>query len=292
MPIKTQDGNPGGGSGGSGGVEGSPSTPSVNPFRVSGAARDLNVVLSADGQSLILTLTPNDNDLYGEDPVSYRIYWLDPKLFSQQDVYSQNTGGVIGVSDLTIRQGRAKVGADLQGGSGIVTTTIAYLPYVTGGWMYAVVINGGKEYRLNGTNYVAVPGFNVLTNEPLVAEIPTNCLLQFHTLTGVNRLVQFSWRNPTTLSTAAYIKIACGNYLFDATYRDLVTYRINTGTGVAQGAFGTSSVASVDTQQSVTLEADLALGAHNITWYIIPLTSALVPLHLSACPNVVTTAIA
>jgi hypothetical protein len=254
-----------------------------------GAARDLSVVLSSDRQSLVLTLTPNENDVFSSD-VTYTIYWLDPNVFSEQDIYGQN-GTVLPGLGLSLIQARQKV-IDIQGGSGIVFAAVSYLPYVTGGWMYATVVPSGstKEYRLSGTNFVHVPLLGA-AGEPLVAEIPSNLGVTTKTISGSNRLVQFTWRNAAVLSTVAFIKITAVNYWFDGFQRDIAIFRVNTSPGTQQG-FQPLNFSLVDNSQSVVLEADSSAGAHTINWYFVPMSQALTPLHLTACPVYNTGAIA
>lgn len=274
-----------------GGPPGSgPPLEGTGPPPIEGAAKDLAVALTVDGQSLFITLTPNDNDFVSSANVTYSVYYLSPAIYSPFDIYAASGG-------IAFIQGRAKV-VDFNGGAGIISTTVPYLPYNIGGWMYATVtppaigVNGAAEHSLAGTNFVSVPPFNATTDEPLVAEVPTNVLVQYNIIAGAgtNRNVQFSWKNPATLTTVAYMKIAFSNYQQDAVYEGIKTvaiYRINTRPGATQGAaLYVNGVTQGDTQQSVILEPD-SPPAHNITWYFIPMTSALVPLRTASCPTYV-----
>lgn len=252
-----------------------------------GAARDLSVTLSNDQQNLVLILTPNYNDNYSTN-VSYSIFWLDPTVFSQADIYGQyGTGGgaVTPGFGLNLIQARKKV-VDVQGGGGIVSATVPYLPYVSGGWMYATVlpVGGTKEYRLAGTNFVAVPVLGP-AGEPLVAEAPINLNVTTTTLSGSNRLVHFTWRNAAALTTVAYIKITLVNYFNDGFQRDVAIFRVNTSPGVQQG-FTPLNFSLVDNAQTVILEADNTVSpGHSLTWYFVPMSPALTPLHLTASPS-------
>lgn len=273
-----------------GGPPGSgPPLEGTGPPPIEGAARDLAVALTVDGQSLFITLTPNDNDFVSSANVVYSVFYLSPAVYSPNDIYLGTTGGIGFI------QGRMKV-VDFNGGAGIISTTVPYLPYNIGGWMYATVtppaigVNGAAEHALAGTNFVSVPPFNATTDEPLVAEIPTNVLVQSNVLSGSNRQVQFSWKNPGTLTTVSYMKIAFSNYQQDNAYEGIKTlaiYRINTRPGATQGAtLYVQGVTQGDSQQSVILETDSPPG-HNITWYFIPMTSALVPLRTASCPTAI-----
>jgi hypothetical protein len=158
--------------------------------------------------------------------------------------------------------------------------------------MYAVVLNPGspKELTLNGTNYVPVPVLGPAT-EPLLATIPTNLSLRW-TVTGANRLVQFAWTNSAT--PPSYIQITAVNYWKDNCQRDIAIFRVNTPPGAHQGFTGPGGsigTAITDTSQGVVLGPDISIGAHNITWYFVPMNAGLTPLHLSASPNGVTAAL-
>jgi len=287
MAFTQLTGDEGGGGTGTGafsggGPGGGPGTGGGNPNF--GAARDLALALSSDLQNLIITLTPNGRDPSNNN-VTYVIYWLNPALFSISNL------GYPSLPGITVLNGRTFV-ASLPSGSGVISYSTAYLPYTSGGWMYAVVLIPGstKELTLNGTNYVPVP---VLGSgaEPLTATIPTNVALRW-TVSGSNRLVQFAWTN--SLTPPSYIQIIAVNYWNDGCQRDMAIFKVNTPPGAHQGFSGPGGSyagAVNDTSQGIILEPDSSIGAHNITWYYCPMNAGLTPLHLTACPNGVTAAI-
>jgi hypothetical protein len=268
----------GSGSGGSG--------PYINP----GAARDLSIKLDPVALTLTLTLTPNDTQL-AVGGVSYSIWWLDPKKFSQNDIYgySQLTA-TLGYS---FKQGRQLV-ATLPSGTGPISYTTQYAPYSTGGWMYATVSNlAGTEYNIVGTNFVAVPSAYSLTGgTPLIGERPIQVSVNYSTIGTNLRRVSFGWTNGPSLATTAYVQIVVQNYWNDGFYREVAVYSINTKPGARQGvARVVFNSTLTDTAQSIVLEPDSSVGAHNVFWYFVPLTSAGVPLAIGNCNFVGTTAI-
>lgn len=263
-----------------------------------GVARDFSVALVDSNNNLLLTLTPNDNQLYTSN-VTYSIYWLDPNLFSQVDVYGQSAASLAGTTGLSIIQGRKKV-VDVQGGEGVVSATVSYLPYVSGGWMYATVVPAGtmREYRLNGSNFVPVTVIGP-SGAPPSSEAPTNCAVRFSPIPGrSNRLIQFSWQNakPSTAggtSLVKYIKIGASNYMdlngaaANGAYRDLAVFLVTTAPGARQGYTAVDATFS-STDTAVELEQDVGLGVHGINWYFIPMTAALVSLDRASSPFVFT----
>ena len=257
---------------------------------VQGVARDFSVTLSTDRSTLNLALTPNDSSLFSPG-VTYSIFWLSPAIFSQNDVYGQTQAGITG-NGISIIQGRQKV-TDVQGGAGIVTASVPYVPYISGGWMYAVAMLPGntREYRLQGTNFVPVPSLDP-SGGPLSGEKPINPNVVWSALTGVNRLVQFGWTNAASLTSVAYVQIVTNNYMNDGFYREWATFKVNTQPGARQGIPVGQLFSSVtDTSQSIIVEKDDFVG-HNITWYFVPLTAAFVPLDILSCSNIVTFQIA
>jgi hypothetical protein len=259
--------------------------------QIQGAARDLSLALADSNNTLLITLTPNDNDNYSSNVV-YSVFWLDPTVFGIGDMYGNGTLGIVGVTGLSLIQGRKKV-VDINGGSGVVSASVPYIPYTSGGWMYVVVIPTGatREYRLSGSNFVAVPVLGG-GGAPLSGEVPTGFNVRAQNISTTNRLVQFSWRNAVTLSTVAYIKIAASNYLNDGSYREFVTFKVTTPPGAWQGFRQVGFLGDfIENSTGIVLEQDASLGAHTITWYCIPMTSGLVPLNLGACPNVGTSEI-
>ena len=263
-----------GGGAGSGGA-GGPGPGQGNPTFA--AARDLALALSPDLNSLIVTLTPNGKDSYNEN-ATYVIYWLDPTIFSINNVPQAIPG-------VNLKNGRKMVPISFSGGTGVVSGAVPYSPYSTGGWMYAVVLNPGspKELTLNGTNYVPVPVLGPAA-EPLLATVPTNIAVRWTVTSGVNRLVQFAWTNPQT--PPSYIKITAIDYWADNCQRDIAIFKVNTPPGGHQGFTGNGGYITTpiaDTSQGVILETDGA--GHNITWYFVPMNAGLTPLHLTACPN-------
>jgi hypothetical protein len=297
MPPFIQDpGEAGGSSGGGGngpvssGGRGAGGGPPINP----GAARDLSIKLDPVALTLTLTLTPNDSQL-SVGGVSYSIWWLDPKKFSQNDIYgySQLTA-TLGYS---FKQGRQLV-ATLPSGTGPISYTTQYAPYSTGGWMYATVSNlAGTEYNLVGTNFVAVPSaYSITGGTPLVGERPTQVFVTYANIGTNLRRVSFGWTNGPSLATTAYVQIVVQNYWNDGFYREVAVYNINTKPGarqgvafIATGAFLASPLS--DTAQSIVLEPDSSIGAHNVSWYFVPLTAAGVPLAIGSCNAITTTAI-
>lgn len=262
-----------------------------------GAARDLSLALSTDQQQLIITLTPNDLSIVttGAD---YNIYWLNPAIFSQNDVYGQTQAGISG-NGTSILQGRAFV-TTLSSGSGPISTTVSYgtggaAGYSTGGWMYATVVPPGstKEYRLSGTNYVSVPVIGA-NGQPSITQIPLELTFNYTALAGRRRRLAFGWRNAADLSTVAYIKIGASNYndtngvAANGHFQEFTTYRINTPPGARQGQ--TNGLIQ-GTGHTIILDEDNSLGAHQINWYFIPMTPAMVELPIASCPFVNTGAI-
>jgi hypothetical protein len=244
----------------------------------------MSVILTPDGQNLTITLTPNDNAYLGV-AATYTVFWLDPSIFGQQDIYGN--GLFQTTNSLSITQGRRKV-TDLQGGAGIVSTVVPYLPYVTGGWMYATVVPVGssKEYLLSGTNFVSIPVLGA-SGEPLLAEVPTNINLTFDnsSVPGFVR-VEVAWTNPATLTTVAYMKIATVGYKKDGFYEEWATFRLNTRAGAKQGSAVSGASTTTDTSQSFVLEHNTSLAPVTTTFYFIPVSPALTPLRLGSCPAV------
>lgn len=266
---KTGDFGSGGGGGGG---------PYINP----GAARDLSLKLDPVALTLTMTLTPNDSQL-SVGGVNYSIWWLDPAKFSQNDIYgySQLTS-TLGYS---FKQGRQLV-ATVPSGSGAISYTTAYAPYSTGGWMYATVSNAsGTEYNLIGTNFVAVPSAYALTGGgPLMGERPVQVSVNYASIGTNQRRVSFGWTNGPSLATTAYVQIVVYNYWNDGFYREVAVYKINTKPGARQGAaYIIYNSTLPDTAQSIIVEPDSAAGAHNVTWYFVPLTPAGVPLAIVNC---------
>lgn len=261
---------------------------------IQGVARDLSITLSADRSTLTLALTPNDDSLFTTG-VTYSIFWLPPSIFSQNDVYGQTQAGITG-NGISLIQGRQKV-TDVQGGAGIVSASVPYVPYVSGGWMYAVVLpaGGSREYRLNGTNFVPVPPLDA-AGGPLDSEKPIKpYIIIDSTPGGNNRRCAFGWNNGSTLTSVAYVAIVAKNYMFDGFYRQVALFKVNTAPGarqgVAEGVGGAAASFQADMSQNVILEIDSGMGAHTINWYFVPLTPAFVPLALNACNFINTGAI-
>jgi hypothetical protein len=150
--------------------------------------------------------------------------------------------------------------------------------------MFAVVTQPGssQEYRLAGTNFVAVPVIGA-SGEPSAANLPTNLLVQDSVLTGIYRLIQFSWTNPVIVSAVKYMKITMLNYFNQNMQQDVAFFNINTKAGATQGSqISLSGYAGQNVQQSVVMQTDG--GGHNVYWYFVPVSAAGTPLHLSACP--------
>jgi hypothetical protein len=264
--------NGGGGDNGGGGGGGRSSI-------IQGAARDLNVQLTTDQQTLVITLTPNDNALYVTG-ANYAVYWLDPAVFSYNDIYG---GLLVGPNGLLPLSSRTKV-CDVSGGSGIVSAKVPYVQYQTGGWMYAVVIpyNGTTEYRLNGTNFVAVPVIGA-SGQPSSTEIPVVPWVIISNQGGTKRLCQFGWTNAATLQTVAYVKIAVFNYFNDNAFRDIAIYKVNTAPGARQGTINGANSWPYQGNSAILEPDNTVSPGHNITFYFVPMTAALVALPYASC---------
>lgn len=289
MPFN-QIGDPwsgtGAGGGPGGGVSGGGGGPYINP----GAARDFSINLDPVALTLTLTLTPNDSVL-SVAGVTYWIYWLDPKKFSQNDIYGQaQISGNLGYS---FKAGRVGV-TSLPSGVGPVSAVVAYAPYSTGGWMYAVVVgSSGTEYNLVGTNFVAVPSaYTLAGGGPLPGEAPVRPTVIYTNIGTNQRRVQFGWTNGPSLNTVDSVQIVVNNYWNDGFYREVAVYKVNTKAGARQGVPYLFSGAYTDTSQGVVLEPDSSIGVHNVNWYFVPLTSQGVPLAIGNCSNVSTSPIA
>jgi len=289
MPAFIQDpgaagGTTGGGGGGPRNGSGSGGTgPYVNP----GSARDLSLKLDPVTQKLILTLTPNDSVL-SVAGVTYWIWWLDPKKFSQNDIYGQaQLSSTLGWS---FNAGRVGV-ATLPSGVGPVSTTVDYLtaPWNAGGWMYATVINSsGTEYNLVGTNFVSVPSLYLTSGgAPAVAEKPYSVYVIYSNIGTNQRRVSFGWTNGPSLNTVSYVQILVNNYWNDGFWREVAVYSA-TGAGQRQGLPYLFSGNVPDSSYSVVLEPDSSAGVHNVNWYFVPLTKAGVPLAIGNCNSFTT----
>jgi hypothetical protein len=291
VPGDSGGGGSGGGGGGySGGGSGSGQGGGGPAAPAYGAARDLALKLSPDLTTLIITLTPND-DLGNVTGVNYNVFWVDPSRFSLNDVFPPNFGSTpISQNVQLFTNGRIFV-ASIPGGQGVVSAKIGYAPFVSGGWMFAVVVQSGgsTEHRLSGTNFVAVPVIGV-SGEPSSANLPTNLLVQDNVLSGIYRLIQFSWTNPVIVSAVKYMKITMLNYFNQNMQQDVAFFNINTKAGAMQGSqISLSGYAGQNNQQSVILQTDG--GGHSVYWYFVPVSAAGTPLHLSACPFYTTTGV-
>lgn len=254
--------------------------PSGGPLpTIQGVARDLSISVDQVAATLTLTLTPNDNSLFAPG-VTYRIFWLSPLIFSRDDIYGQSQAQISGqgVAFLTGRQ----FVVDMSGGSARLSTVIPYGPYSKGGWMYAVVIQPGntKEYRLSGTNFVAVPTFGA-AGLPLF-NVQGPLVTQRGGTTKGRNLLAF-WNNPSDVTTVDSVAVWIQNYFADGQYREIATYKLTTGAGMAQGNLGTVTGSSTVpfSPQTFILEPDSAVGAHALTFWFQPITPAGVPLDLS-----------
>jgi hypothetical protein len=282
-PRGAGPGQGGGGGGGNGG-------PASNPV-IQGAARDLSCALSADQQTLKIMLTPNAFATYVTG-ANYAVYWLDPTVYSYNDIYG---GLLVGPNGLLPLASRIKV-CDISGGDGIVYYNAQYANtyLATGGWLYAVAIpyNGTKEYRLDGTNFVSVPVIGA-SGQPSVNDIP---VLPWVTITnqgGTKRMCQFGWNNALGqgINPVAYVKISMNNYFNDGLFQDIAIFKVNTSPGARQGV--PSGAATWPFQgNSAILEPDNSVSpGHALKFYFVPMTAALVALPYASCNHYDTTAI-
>jgi hypothetical protein len=248
---------------------------------IQGGARDLALLVSSDQTQITITLTPNDNNSYSS-AVFYRIFWLNPAIFSRDDIY-----GSINAPGVGLISGRQFV-VDMSGGQGIISTVVPYPPYQKGGWMYAVVIptNDMKEYRLGGTNFVAVPTFGAAGIPQFSVQGPI-VVTRTSTPDGLNRIMQAYWKNPRDLTTVDSVNVWIQNYWKDGSSRQIVTYKLTTGPGADQGSIGSIGGFSFPpyTTQTFVLEPDSSMGAHTVTFVFQSVTPAGIPLDLGSSPS-------